>query len=98
MPLDAPVPPPPLTPIHSLPLQVWSYGFTTSPTGQPDLDHQLAALGGSNGSNGGWWQQQQQVLVPGVADAEREWLGDSPQLISQHSSTINTILSHQRRH
>lgn len=46
---------------------VWSYGFTTSPTGQPELDSQLA--GSSNGSSGSSsWHQSgpQQVLVPGV--------------------------------
>jgi hypothetical protein len=67
-------------------LQVWSYGFTTSPTGQPDLDSQLAAGGssstngngnggrlGSSGSSGSWQQfAGQQMLVPGLAAAERE--------------------------
>jgi hypothetical protein len=56
-------------------LQVWSYGFTTSPTGQPELDSQLA--GSSNGSSGSSsWQQSglQQVLVPGVPATDREYV------------------------
>lgn len=56
-------------------LQVWSYGFTTSPTGQPELDSQLVGSSSTNGPGGGGWQQPsgQQVLVPGVSAAEREW-------------------------
>jgi hypothetical protein len=54
-------------------VQVWSYGFTTSPSGQPELDSQLVGSSSTNGPGGGWQQLAgQQVLVPGVSAAERE--------------------------
>jgi hypothetical protein len=64
----------PKHPTHTLSCQVWSYGFTTSPTGQPELDSQLSGSSSTNGSSGGGWQQQwgQQVLVPGLSPAQRE--------------------------
>lgn len=60
--------------VPTLSCQVWSYGFTTSPTGQPELDSQLSGSSSTNGSSGGSWQQQwgQQVLVPGLSPAQRE--------------------------